>query len=265
MPIRILTGAALLAAFVAALLFFDRWMLVALIAMVLALGGNEWGRLAGLAAAPAAGYGALCGGSFAAVAMSANAPLVQALLAVGVLFWATLAPYWLSRGFRPPSGALLATGMIVLLPAGLVTVTLAPVQVLMLLGLVWVADTAALVAGRAFGHHKLAPTISPGKTWEGVAGGMVACLAYAMIVAQLDEKLGMHAHSAGWLPYLGGAALLCATSVVGDLIESALKRQAGAKDSGALLPGHGGVLDRIDSATAVLPVGALLLLAAGLA
>jgi phosphatidate cytidylyltransferase len=132
------------------------------------------------------------------------------------------------------------------------------------LGLVWVADTAAYLAGRAFGKRKLAPAISPGKTWEGAAGALVASVIYAIIWAQFDPGLSALVQGAAWLPYLAGAVLLCAVSIVGDLFESAAKRRAGVKDSGRLLPGHGGVLDRIDSATAALPVALLLMLATGL-
>ncbi len=142
---------------------------------------------------------------------------------------------------------------------------LAPRYLLILLGLVWIADTAAYVVGSAIGKHKLAPTISPGKSWEGVGGGAVGVLIYAIICAMLDPALEARLQGAAWALYLAGAALLFAASVVGDLFESALKRQAGAKDSGSLLPGHGGVLDRIDSATAVLPLALLLMQAAGTA
>lgn len=265
MPVRILTAAALLAAFIAALLLLDRGLFAAVVSLILALAGHEWGRLCGLSANSAIAYGALCAGLVAPLALLGNAALFQAIVAVGALFWVALVPYWLLRGVKPGRPALLVTGIMVLIPAGLVTAVLAPQQVLALLGLVWVADTAALLAGRTFGRHKLAPAISPGKTWEGIAGALLATLAYAIIVAQLDARLGMRVHPDFWMHYLGGAALLCVVSVVGDLLESALKRQAGAKDSGALLPGHGGVLDRIDSATAALPVGALLLHASGLA
>jgi phosphatidate cytidylyltransferase len=134
----------------------------------------------------------------------------------------------------------------------------------MVLGLVWVADTAAYLAGRAFGKRKLAPAISPGKTWEGVAGALVASVFYAIIWAQFDPGLAALVQGPAWLPYLAGAVLLCAVSIVGDLFESAAKRRAGVKDSGRLLPGHGGVLDRIDSATATLPVALLLMQATGL-
>jgi phosphatidate cytidylyltransferase len=141
---------------------------------------------------------------------------------------------------------------------------LGPLRLLMVLGLVWVADTAAYLAGRAFGKRKLAPAISPGKTWEGAAGALVASAIYAIIWAQFDPRLATLVQGAAWLPYLSGAVLLCAVSIVGDLFESAAKRRAGVKDSGRLLPGHGGMLDRIDSATATLPVALLLVQAAGL-
>ena len=125
--------------------------------------------------------------------------------------------------------------------------------------LVWTGDTAAYLAGRAFGRRKMAPSISPGKTWEGALGAAVACLIYAIICAMSVPSLRAQIQGTVWLWYLLGAAFLLVASIVGDLFESALKRRVGAKDSGAILPGHGGVLDRIDSATAVLPLGALLL------
>jgi phosphatidate cytidylyltransferase len=152
-----------------------------------------------------------------------------------------------------------AVGVLVLVPAAIALITLSREQVLMLLGLVWIADTAAYLVGRAFGRRKLAPAISPGKTWEGVGGGVGAAIIYAIIWAVFDAGLAARVQGAIWVPYLAGAVLLCAASVVGDLFESAAKRRAGVKDSGALLPGHGGVLDRVDSATATLPVALLLM------
>ncbi|MGH8690354.1 MAG: phosphatidate cytidylyltransferase, partial [Burkholderiales bacterium] len=101
---------------------------------------------------------------------------------------------------------------------------------------------------------RLAPAISPGKTWEGAAGGLLAAAAYAMILSILLAGV----QGTRMAAFLGAAALLVMVSIVGDLYESAVKRQAGAKDSGAILPGHGGMLDRIDSASAVLPVAAVL-------
>lgn len=129
---------------------------------------------------------------------------------------------------------------------------------LYLLTLVWVADIGAYFSGRRFGRHKLAPGISPGKTWEGVAGGLASNLIWMLIVYRLSDGWGL----ALWQFILVGLAT-SVISVVGDLYESILKREAGAKDSGKLLPGHGGVLDRIDGVIAAAPVFVSGLFAAG--
>jgi phosphatidate cytidylyltransferase len=188
------------------------------------------------------------------------------IFATAGAFWGLIVPLWLSRGYQTcPTWLLPLAGIVVLVPAGIALATLARGEVLMLLGLVWVADTAAYLAGRALGRRKLAPAISPGKTWEGVAGAVAATLIYAIIWARLDPVWQARLEGgAAWAIYLAGTVLLCAVSVLGDLFESAAKRRAGVKDSGSLLPGHGGVLDRIDSATAMLPVALLLMHAAGL-
>lgn len=136
---------------------------------------------------------------------------------------------------------------------------------LSLLVIVWVADIGAYFSGRRFGRVKLAPAISPGKSWEGVYGGMAAVLILAIAwalwspafadSASLYEKL-LKGH--GWLLVMLGALLMVAMSVVGDLVESLVKRSAGMKDSSGLLPGHGGVLDRIDALLPTLPLGMML-------
>ena len=176
------------------------------------------------------------------------------MIVVATVFWIVAVPLWLARGVALQHRfALIVAGVIVLVPAGYALAVLQPNQVLAALILVWVADTAAYFVGRKWGRHKLAPSISPGKTWEGAWGGLAAAVAYAIICGTF--LLG----PVGWLALVVAAALLTAISIVGDLFESAAKRQAGVKDSGTLLPGHGGIMDRIDSATAVLPVAALLL------
>jgi phosphatidate cytidylyltransferase len=261
--VRALTAAVLLAAFLAALLLLERQWFAALIGAVLAAGGYEWGKLARLAPRAALGYGAAALLAYGTLAWTL-APLriadrpELALFAAASAFWLLAAPAWLRRGMQgAPRPALLAAGLVVLVPTGLAAVTLPPQRLLLVLGLIWIADTAAYLAGRAFGRRRLAPHISPGKTWEGAAGGAVATLIYAIICALPGAPLGGSVSGGAWLPYLAATLLLCAVSIVGDLFESALKRQAGAKDSGALLPGHGGVLDRIDSATSTLPIAAL--------
>jgi phosphatidate cytidylyltransferase len=118
-----------------------------------------------------------------------------------------------------------------------------------LLTLVWVADIGAYFAGRRFGRTKLAPAISPGKTWEGVAGGLLLNVVWVSLVFQFSDGWGL-----SYIGFLTLGILTAALSVVGDLFESVLKREAGLKDSGTLLPGHGGVLDRIDSVIAAAPI-----------
>jgi len=255
---RVLTAAALIAALLAALFLLERAAFAAVAGAIVALAGFEWGRLTGMRPGGAIAYGGACLAGFAGLAAWGGAPAVA--LWAAALFWIAIVPWWLARGVAPTQRPWLrAAGFAALVPAGLGMLALSPQRLLMLLGLVWIADSAAYFAGRAFGRRRLAPSISPGKTWEGAAGAAALCLIYAIICALLDPALAARVRGAAWAPYLAAAALLCAVSIAGDLFESALKRQAGAKDSGALLPGHGGVLDRIDSATATLPLGALLM------
>ena len=142
-----------------------------------------------------------------------------------------------------------------------------PVYLLSVMALVWIADIGAYFSGKAFGRRKLAPSISPGKSWEGAIGGGVAVLLLSALLilfgAQLSPVLAdtfvvkLQA-SWGWASTLAVLAVIVAASVVGDLFESQLKRRAGVKDSSKLLPGHGGVLDRIDALVPVLPLAALI-------
>ena len=188
------------------------------------------------------------------VALSlAGAAIERTVFGMAAVFWLLVAPLWLARGMSVDRrDGLLLAGFLVVLPAALAMTWLDAQRLLVVLVLVWVADSAAYFVGRAWGRHKLAPAISPGKTWEGAAGGMAGALVYAIICKRFFDDVG-------WAAYLAAAALLALLSIVGDLFESAAKRRAGVKDSGALLPGHGGILDRIDSATAVLPLAALLM------
>jgi len=240
----------LIAALLAALFLLPRPWLAALLAAICALGGFEWAKLCRFGRAAARAYAAAM--AFGLIVLY-NTPPWQPAFVVSAVFWIALAPPWMWRGVGAHHvKALAVVGFVVLLPTALAMAVLPPLQVLLVLGLVWIADTAAYFAGRAWGRHKLAPSISPGKTREGAIGGLLGALAYAIICGALLEGVR-------WLPYLAAAALLAVLSILGDLFESAVKRQAAVKDSGALLPGHGGILDRVDSATATLPLAALML------
>ncbi len=130
------------------------------------------------------------------------------------------------------------------------------------MAIVWVADIGAYFAGRAFGKRKLAPSISPGKSWEGVLGGWLAVLvlgsAAALSPSFANTFPAMLQQQFGWLVWIALMTLLVAASVIGDLFESLMKRRAGMKDSSQLLPGHGGVLDRMDALVPVMPLALLL-------
>jgi phosphatidate cytidylyltransferase len=247
----VVTAAVLLAILLAALFWLPRAGVAALMALIVALGGFEWGRLCGLDVLYARLY---AGGVVLALLVLFWLDLSGPVFPIAAALWIIAVPAWLWLGVKPEHRALLAvTGFGVLVPPALAMVVLAPRDALLALAVAWIADTAAYFAGRRWGRRKLAPSISPGKTWEGAAGGLIAAAAYAMILSILFAGIDGTRMAA----FLGAAALLVMVSIVGDLFESAVKRQAGVKDSGTLLPGHGGMLDRIDSATATLPLAAL--------
>ena len=164
-----------------------------------------------------------------------------------------------------PLAARLLLGLVLLWACWLAIVQARAIGInfiLSVLCLVWMADVAAYFGGRAFGRRKLAPSISPGKSWEGVWSGQVGVLVLALVWVAIERGAGFDSPSLfgllfgriGLFP--GALALLglAAMSVVGDLIESLVKRAVGAKDSSALLPGHGGVLDRVDALLPVFPI-----------
>lgn len=263
---RVATAVVLLLVFLLALFLFPTGWFAVPVGAVVAAGAYEWAALAKTSKRTGYAYSAACAAVFAIVVWGGQVvdpahPGLVVVFAVASLFWILVVPVWLFSGARLQSKALaLAVGAIVIVPAGFSMVSLhfvAPLGLLMLLAFIWIADCAAYFAGRAFGKHKLAPAISPGKTWEGVAGAVAGTMIYAMICAEFSAPLGA-AVRGYWPAYLGIALLLCAVSVVGDLFESLIKRQAKVKDSGTLLPGHGGVLDRIDSITSTLPVALLI-------
>jgi len=261
---RLATALVLLVGFVAALFFLPTLWWAALLLVVVAVAGWEWGALAGYGRALRWGYAAIIGGSALAIGtiVTGNVNRLMAMEAsvygTSCAFWMLVALPWLAlrRNVQSPFALGLA-GWMVLVPTWLALARLQPQpgQLLALLGVVWVADTAAYLAGKAWGRHRLAPEISPAKTWEGLAGAGVGVGVYYWVVSYLTPEWGWWQGWAGALLF-GIVALM---SVVGDLFESWIKRQAGVKDSGSLLPGHGGILDRIDSLTSSMPFAALVL------
>lgn len=267
---RVITALILLAVLLPALFARPLWPFAMLSIVVVAAAGWEWGRLNGLAFAPAAVMGLAIAGLCAATWWVGLAALQSAWLWWGVTAaWVLGGAYVLSRGpsMWPqwPVSLRLAIGVIVLWLTWTAMTRSKAMGLNYLLSvfcLVWAADIAAYFGGRAFGRRKLALAISPGKSWEGVWSGMlgVLVLAAAWVFADARWDLGSDSlfsgiHGAfGWVGLVVACAFLAAMSVVGDLFESLIKRSVGAKDSSQLLPGHGGVLDRIDALLPVLPI-----------
>jgi len=191
------------------------------------------------------------------------------LFALCVAFWLLRLAPLLAKGLPPEFGfsnGILSTlyGIVIFgcFIAIAVLFKVSPLYLLSVMAIVWVADIGAYFSGKAFGKHKLAPSISPGKSWEGAIGGGVAVLILAagsVYIPALQDTFAVQIFlRKGWLVFFGVMSLLCAASVIGDLFESMLKRRVGMKDSSNLLPGHGGVLDRIDALIPVLPLAVLL-------
>ncbi len=265
---RVVTGIALVAGVLAALFLLPPagWGVVVLGIVVAA--ADEWARLAG--------FRGLLRALFVGVTLAGSAALLWTLVdpglhsraviaacGVATLFWILVGtPSVLTRSQPATTLARAASGWIVLLGAFVAIVALqmrSAWLALAAMAIVWIADTAAYFVGRRFGRRKLAPQISPGKTWEGAAGGIAAVVVYALALLPLAARAGYAApldalRVGAWIAF---AVALAALSIVGDLHESLLKRRAGVKDSGSLLPGHGGILDRTDALLAAMPPAAL--------
>jgi len=230
----------------------------------------EWSRLL----APEAKYAAFLYGLFCLaiilllLAMQSTAWQFS-LLILSVLFWFFVAPFILVRGMSLSLDKLrpfyVVLGLIVLPATWFALVFLRELGLIFLLStmaLVWVADIGAYFVGKAFGKHKLAIQISPGKSIEGAVGGLLLSYGYAFLCVfylPFESTLfGAWAIRFGWVPMFLMVTVLTAFSIFGDLFESQLKRLAGVKDSSYLLPGHGGVLDRVDALIPTMPIAALL-------
>ncbi len=267
---RVITALCLLFGLLAAVFLLPAFGWLVFVALVCGAAAAEWGGIVGFPVARRRVYAVLMAMLCLVAGMVAGlqrddtvAPFSLApVYAASALFWMLCVPFWLrARWALPGAGAAALVGLVLLLPPTLAMAHLRLLSPWLLLGVmaaVWVADIAAYFTGRAFGRRKLAPSISPGKSWEGAYGAVAGVVIYGLICL---SYFAPGALAGGRI----GAAVLAllvftAISIIGDLFESMLKRQAGVKDSGTLLPGHGGILDRIDSLTSTLPLAGLLAL-----
>lgn len=275
---RVITALILLAILLPALFYTASTVpFAALMLLFMAAGAWEWGRLNGFAQAGSIGLGALC--TFLCAASWWAGWLDQSLSTV----WLIAGSLWVLGGVlllragvagwpHIPGAVRLIGGVLALWLAWMAVVQARNIGInylLSMLVLVWVADIFAYFAGRTFGlkftKNKLAPSISPGKSWEGVWGGMAGVVVLALVWSWADRHYGAAVpsfytvlQSRGTWFLLLAAVFMAAMSVVGDLVESLIKRSVGVKDSSGLLPGHGGVLDRIDALLPTLPLAMML-------
>lgn len=263
---RIITGVLLVSSVIPALFMLPNTLWAILMLLVALIGLQEWtymGAFSGFSRKLYLGVMAILGLS-TIVLMNAQSvkevfsytyTYAQPLLLLSALFWVLVIPFWLAKQVvvvhRPVMMALL--GFLLLAPLWLSISMLqasSPLMLLILLVPIWLADSAAYFTGKRFGKHKLAPSISPGKTWEGVAGAMLAVTVYAAMLLMAGLVSSWAVFVVMWAIAILG--------IIGDLFESMIKRQANIKDSGNILPGHGGVLDRIDGLISSLPVAVLI-------
>lgn len=274
---RVITALALLALLLPALFASHPWPFMALTMALIAAGAWEWGRLNGVSTWLSYSGAVVC---LLACALAARLGWVQHTPAWLWLFagtlWVFLGAWMIQRGVS--AWALWSRNLrwvVGLLLLALAWLAMAQAHqrgvnfLLSILVLVWAADVFAYFFGKAWGGRwiktKLAASISPGKSWEGVLGGMLGVLLVAMVWAEMDRRWslpGLSIYSLliakGWWLALPALLFMCAMSVVGDLVESLVKRSAGMKDSSGLLPGHGGVLDRVDALLPTLPLAMML-------
>lgn len=262
---RIATALTLGVAVIVVLVFLSPAIATVIVALAVFASAWEWAGFARFTSVPARlAYATAVSIALILVELLARDPRwLDILLRVSAVWW-FIAFVWLALRARAGGrGAAAIVGFLVLVPAGLGLDHLALLQphgqllLLYLLVLIAAADVGAYFGGRALGRRKMAPHVSPGKTWEGFAAGMLAAAGVGVAGTLLFEV--------PFWPWLFLCELVALVSVVGDLTESMFKRHVGLKDSGNLLPGHGGVLDRIDSLTAAAPTFLLGLLVLGLA
>lgn len=252
---RIITALWLLPLMLGMLFYAPQWLWAAFCGLIALLTLWEYARIGGLDKRKANHYLAATL-VFGIIAYAGGWTLPNLVWYAVLAFWLVVMPLWLKFKWKPNGGWQIYTvGWLLVLPFWFALTALRPTTdeaapLLALMGLVWVADVCAYFCGKTFGRHKIAPTISPGKSWEGAIGGAL-CVAVYMTAVWAADLLPFEA---GWFATVSIGLVLTAVSVCGDLLESWLKRAAGVKDSSNLLPGHGGVFDRVDSLLAVVGV-----------
>ncbi|QWD78465.1 phosphatidate cytidylyltransferase [Polynucleobacter sp. MWH-Svant-W18] len=267
---RVITALVLLAVLLPVLFLLPPVYIGAFFLFALLAAAWEWSRLLAPEASRAAWlYALFCLAIILFLLGMQNTAWQFALLLLAVLFWFFIAPFLLARGMNLSLERLrpfyVVLGLIILPATWFALVFLRELGLVFLLSsmaLVWIADIGAYFVGKAFGKRKLAVQISPGKSVEGAIGGLLLCYFYALlcvIYLPVDSTLfGAWAIRFGWVPMFLMVTALVSFSIFGDLFESQLKRLAGVKDSSHLLPGHGGVLDRVDALIPTMPIAALL-------
>jgi phosphatidate cytidylyltransferase len=269
---RIITALLLVGVMFAALAAPSPWPFALVTLALLAAGAWEWGKLNGAPGAVAVALGAVmlvAGlGGVAAGWAGQGGSRISGVWWLAVALWTLGGSLVMKRGVaawpHTPRIWRWLCGLVLLMLAWAALIEARALGInfmLSMLCVVWMADVAAYFGGKAFGRRKLAPAISPGKSWEGVWSGMAGVLLLALLWMALDRRFGFDGPSLytqlvqahGWVVAVLALLALCALSVVGDLVESLVKRAAGAKDSSRLLPGHGGVLDRVDALLPVMP------------
>lgn len=267
---RVITAVVLLAVLLPILFLLPAVYIGVFFLVAILAGAWEWSRLL-VPETPRAAwlYAVFCLAIILILLALQNVAWQFSLLLLAVIFWFFVAPFILAKGMNLSLQKLrplyVVLGLI-LLPATWFAIVflreLGLVFLLTTMALVWVADIGAYFVGKAFGKRKLAAQISPGKSVEGAVGGLILCYVYALACVFFlpfeSTIFGAWAIRFGWVPMLLMVTLLTAFSIFGDLFESQLKRLAGVKDSSHLLPGHGGVLDRVDALIPTMPIAALL-------
>ena len=272
---RIITALALLLVLLPALFHSDSRFLAFIGLILIGAAVWEWSRLNQLNQFHSV-FWALFSAGLCAVAYGTDT-----IVSLGASFWLLISASWVLFGSfylqggqvrwqKTHRGIRQLIGLCILISSWLALYQLKLMGTNFLLSvllLVWVADISAYFAGRRWGRHKLAPHISPGKSWEGLIGGVIGVFFLSIVWLYLDdvfpilqENIFQKLHAHGWLMFVTSILFLTLMSVMGDLVESMVKRSAGAKDSSRLLPGHGGVLDRLDAMLPVLPIAMMLIL-----